>query len=110
MTAGFSGEVAGFYAKYRRGYDPEVTGWLAEAFVLDSHGIVLDLGCGTGQLTIPLAARSHAVLGMDPASSRRSRTARSPNASGYRRLPAGSGSQADKDTTADADRLTFSTL
>jgi SAM-dependent methyltransferase len=33
---------------------------------LDSHGIVLDLGCGTGQLTIPLAARAHAVIGMDP--------------------------------------------
>ena len=66
MNAGFSGEVAGFYAKYRRGYDPEVTGWLAEAFALGTDGIVLDLGCGTGQLTIPLAARSHAVLGMDP--------------------------------------------
>lgn len=66
MTAGFSGEVAGFYAKYRRGYDPAVTDWLADAFRLDSQGIALDLGCGTGQLTIPLAARSHAVIGMDP--------------------------------------------
>jgi ubiquinone/menaquinone biosynthesis C-methylase UbiE len=66
MTAGFSGEVAGFYARYRRGYGPEVTDWLAEAFLLASHGIVLDLGCGTGQLTIPLAVRAHAVLGMDP--------------------------------------------
>lgn len=66
MTAGFSGEVVGFYAKYRRGYDPAVTDWLADAFRLDSRGIALDLGCGTGQLTIPLAARSHAVIGMDP--------------------------------------------
>jgi SAM-dependent methyltransferase len=66
MNAGFSGEVADFYAKYRRGYDREAIGWLAEAFLLDSHGIVLDLGCGAGQLTIPLAAHSHAVIGMDP--------------------------------------------
>jgi SAM-dependent methyltransferase len=66
MSAGFSGEVAGFYARYRRGYDPEVTGWLAEAFPLGRRGIVLDLGCGTGQLTIPLAARCRAVIGMDP--------------------------------------------
>jgi SAM-dependent methyltransferase len=66
MTAGFSGEVAGFYARYRRGYDAAVTGWLAEAFLLPSNGIVLDLGCGTGQLTIPLATRARAVIGMDP--------------------------------------------
>jgi SAM-dependent methyltransferase len=66
MTAGFSGEVAGFYARYRRGYDAAVTGWLAERFRLDSHGVVLDLGCGTGQLAIPLAARAAAVIGMDP--------------------------------------------
>lgn len=66
MSAGFSGEVAGFYQRYRRGYDRQVVGWLAEAFALGSKGIVLDLGCGTGQLTIPLAAHSGAVIGMDP--------------------------------------------
>jgi SAM-dependent methyltransferase len=66
MSAGFSGEVADFYAKYRRGYDPAVIDWLATTFRLDSDGVVLDLGCGTGQLTIPLAARSRAVIGMDP--------------------------------------------
>jgi ubiquinone/menaquinone biosynthesis C-methylase UbiE len=66
MPAGFSGEVVDFYAKYRRGYDPVVIDWLAEAFTLDNHGVVLDLGCGTGQLTIPVAARAHAVIGMDP--------------------------------------------
>jgi 2-polyprenyl-3-methyl-5-hydroxy-6-metoxy-1,4-benzoquinol methylase len=62
MSGGFSGEVAGLYAKYRRGYDPEVIDWLAQTFGLDSHGIVLDLGCGTGHLAIPLAARSRAVV------------------------------------------------
>lgn len=66
MSAGFSGEVVDFYAKYRRGYDPAVIDWLAETFGLDGQGIVLDLGCGTGQLTIPMAARSRAAIGMDP--------------------------------------------
>ena len=47
MTAGFSGEVAGFYSKYRRGYSPAVTDWIAEAFRLNSQGIAVDLGCGT---------------------------------------------------------------
>ena len=66
MSAGFSGEVVEFYAKYRRGYAQDVIGWLAEAFALADHGVLLDLGCGTGQLTVPLAARAHAVIGMDP--------------------------------------------
>lgn len=66
MSAGFSGEVAGFYSKYRRGYGAEVIDWLAATFGLDGGGVVLDLGCGTGQLTIPLAARARAVIGMDP--------------------------------------------
>jgi len=33
-----------------------------QTFGLDSHGIVLDLGCGTGHLAIPSAARSRAVV------------------------------------------------
>jgi SAM-dependent methyltransferase len=66
MSAGFSGEVAEFYARYRRGYDHEVVGWLTKTMRLDSQCIVLDLGCGTGQLTIPLAANARAVVGMDP--------------------------------------------
>jgi SAM-dependent methyltransferase len=66
MTAGFSGEVADFYAKYRRGYDPVVIDWLADTFGLDSQAVVLDLGCGTGQLTVPVAARARVVIGMDP--------------------------------------------
>jgi len=66
MSAGFSGEVADFYSKYRRGYGPAVIDWLAEAFALLNHGVVVDLGCGTGQLAIPLAGRAQAVIGIDP--------------------------------------------
>lgn len=66
MSLGFSGDVAGYYAKYRRGYPPEVIDVLCESFALTADDTVLDLGCGTGQLTVPLAARTGRVVGLDP--------------------------------------------
>ncbi|MFE3268877.1 class I SAM-dependent methyltransferase [Streptomyces sp. NPDC059215] len=66
MTMGFSGEVAAYYAKYRRGYSSQVLDVLQAALELDANDVVLDLGCGTGQLAIPLASRVRSVIGMDP--------------------------------------------
>jgi ubiquinone/menaquinone biosynthesis C-methylase UbiE len=66
MPGDFSGEVAAFYAQYRRGYPPEFVGMLAEALQLGLDDVTADIGCGTGQLTIPLAGRVRAVVGMDP--------------------------------------------
>ncbi|MCZ7437703.1 class I SAM-dependent methyltransferase [Micromonospora sp. WMMC241] len=66
MTSGFSGEVATYYARHRRGYPPEVLDALTATFHLGAEDTVIDLGCGTGQLSIPLAARIGAVLGVDP--------------------------------------------
>jgi ubiquinone/menaquinone biosynthesis C-methylase UbiE len=63
---GFGGEVAEFYHQYRRGYPPAVIDVLTSAFDLTSDDIVIDLGCGTGQLTLPVAHRVHAVAGVDP--------------------------------------------
>lgn len=63
---GFSGEVADFYHKYRHGYPPAVIDILADAFALSADDVVIDLGCGTGQLTLPIAKRVRAVVGMDP--------------------------------------------
>ncbi|WP_181774545.1 class I SAM-dependent methyltransferase [Amycolatopsis pittospori] len=62
----FSGEVAGFYQRYRRGYPAEVLDALVAEFGLTAEDVALDLGCGTGQLTLPLAGRTRAVVGMDP--------------------------------------------
>ncbi|MEU0515999.1 methyltransferase domain-containing protein [Amycolatopsis sp. NPDC006125] len=63
MIQEFAGDVASDYARFRRGYRAEVFDLLAAEFPL---GRVLDLGCGTGQLTVPMAARAGAVIGMDP--------------------------------------------
>ncbi|WP_410641882.1 class I SAM-dependent methyltransferase [Amycolatopsis sp. lyj-346] len=67
MTApAFGGEVSEYYQRFRRGYPAEVADRLAAAFALTRDDVVLDLGCGTGQLTRALAPRAGAVLGMDP--------------------------------------------
>jgi ubiquinone/menaquinone biosynthesis C-methylase UbiE len=62
----FGGEVAEFYQRYRRGYPAEVFDTLVREFGLSREDVVLDLGCGTGQLTLPLAGRTRSVIGMDP--------------------------------------------
>lgn len=66
MDPGFGGEVAGLYHQYRRGYPPAVIDTLAGTFGLTRDDIVIDLGCGTGQLTLPIASRVRAVVGIDP--------------------------------------------
>ncbi len=63
---GFSGEVTDFYHRYRRGYPDAVLDALAGAFGLNRQDVVVDLGCGTGQLTLPMARRVRAVVGVDP--------------------------------------------
>ena len=62
----FSGEVAGFYARFRRGYPGEILDAVIDLTALHANDIVLDLGCGTGQLTLPLARRVRVAVGMDP--------------------------------------------
>ena len=55
-----------YYAAHRPGYGAETVGYLCERFALDADARVLDLGCGAGQLTIPLARHAGEVVGMDP--------------------------------------------
>ncbi|MFD6161994.1 class I SAM-dependent methyltransferase [Nocardia sp. NPDC060256] len=58
--------TAWHYARYRPDYPQSFFGDLVERFHLDSTGRLLDLGCGTGQLAIPLALHVAEVVGMDP--------------------------------------------
>jgi ubiquinone/menaquinone biosynthesis C-methylase UbiE len=62
----FSGEVADYYSRFRRGYPPAVTDFLVGELGVGAEDVVVDLGCGTGQLTIPLASRVRHVVGVDP--------------------------------------------
>lgn len=60
--------TAPYYRKYRRPY-PHV--WLDEIrdfFNLDGTGKLLDLGCGTGELAVPLSKYVTEVIGIDPSS------------------------------------------
>jgi SAM-dependent methyltransferase len=66
VDLGFRGEVAEFYHQFRRGYPDAAIDALAAAFGLTASDVVADLGCGTGQLTLPLAGRVRAVVGVDP--------------------------------------------
>jgi tRNA/tmRNA/rRNA uracil-C5-methylase (TrmA/RlmC/RlmD family) len=66
MDPGFRGEVADVYHEYRRGYPSAVIAAVADAFKLTGDDVVVDLGCGTGQLALPIARRARAVVGVDP--------------------------------------------
>jgi SAM-dependent methyltransferase len=66
MGLGFSGEVADLYHRYRHGYPAAAVDALVGAFGLTGQDVVVDLGCGTGQLALPMAARVRAVIGVDP--------------------------------------------
>ncbi|MFC5994048.1 class I SAM-dependent methyltransferase [Pseudonocardia hispaniensis] len=62
----FAGEIAEYYARYRRGFPPPVLDRLIEVLEVGPEDLVIDLGCGTGQLAIPMALRVRHVLGVDP--------------------------------------------
>lgn len=64
--ANFSGDQARYYAAYRRGYPAAVLDVLTDTFGLGVDSVVLDLGCGTGQLSLPLAHVAGTVIGADP--------------------------------------------
>lgn len=69
ITAGderriFAG-AASYYAKYRPRYPEEMFAFLRQYFKLDGKGSLLDLGCGTGQILLPLSKDFKEVVGLD---------------------------------------------
>ena len=58
--------TAYYYARFRPAYTLEFFGLLQRAFHLDGTGRLLDLGCGTGQIALPLSLFFGEVVAMDP--------------------------------------------
>lgn len=58
--------TAWHYARYRPGYPQVFFDDLVQRFHPDGTGRLLDLVCGTGQLTLPLAEHVTEAVGMDP--------------------------------------------
>lgn len=55
-----------YYARYRTGYPPDGVAALAARTGLDAGEDAVDIGCGSGQLAIPLARHARHVLAIDP--------------------------------------------
>ncbi|WP_063040120.1 class I SAM-dependent methyltransferase [Nocardia pseudovaccinii] len=66
FSTGLFAGTAWHYARYRPSYPQPFLDDLVERFHLDRTGRLLDLGCGTGQLTIPLAPHVAEAVGIDP--------------------------------------------
>jgi SAM-dependent methyltransferase len=60
------GSAAAYYARYRPEYPRGMVDALAAKTCLDGTQRVLDIGCGTGQITIPLARRAREIVAIDP--------------------------------------------
>jgi SAM-dependent methyltransferase len=58
--------TAWHYARFRPGYPEALIAEIVDRFHLDGTGRLLDLGCGTGQLTLRLAGHVDEAVGMDP--------------------------------------------
>lgn len=58
--------TAQYYAQYRAGYPKEFFDHISDLFNLNAQSRVLDLGCGTGQIAIPLAKVVKEVVAVDP--------------------------------------------
>lgn len=62
----FFKSTAWYYARYRRPYPKKLFENIVEHYHLAGQGRLLDLGCGTGEITIPLAPHFKEAIGLDP--------------------------------------------
>jgi ubiquinone/menaquinone biosynthesis C-methylase UbiE len=58
--------TADYYERNRPTYPQEVFDWVITEHKLDSRGRLLDVGCGTGQVALPLSQWFDEVIAIDP--------------------------------------------
>ena len=66
--------VADAYDRFRPGYPAEIAGDVAALAQLSSDARILEIGCGTGQLTRQFAERGYSMVALEPGASLAART------------------------------------
>lgn len=95
-----------YYAEYRPGYGDRAIEHLHGRFQLDRSARVLDLGCGAGQIAIPLSDHVGGVVGMDPNDAMLEQARARADAEGRENIEWKRGSDADLDDSLGTFRLT----
>lgn len=95
-----------YYATYRPGYGDDAIAYLVDRFDLGGDARVLDLGCGTGDLAVPLAGHAGEVVGMDPNEQMLREARARAEAAGRENVEWVVGSDADLDESLGPVRLT----
>ncbi|SEB18092.1 MULTISPECIES: class I SAM-dependent methyltransferase [unclassified Mycobacterium] len=100
--------TAWHYARFRPNYPAVVINELVQQLRLDGTGRLLDLGCGTGQLTLPLAGHVAEAVGVDPESGMLAEATRQAEAQGVTNVFWRQGSSAHLPT--DLGRFSIATI
>jgi ubiquinone/menaquinone biosynthesis C-methylase UbiE len=66
MTGTAFAGVAAEYERYRVPYPADVFDWIRSEYRLDGRGRLLDVGCGTGYVCLPLSRWFEDVVAIDP--------------------------------------------
>jgi SAM-dependent methyltransferase len=59
-------QIAALYDEVRPSYDQEVIDAIVSFAQLVSNSRILEIGCGTGQITIPFAHRGYSIVALEP--------------------------------------------
>ena len=62
----FGGETAEFYLRYRRDLPADQAARLSVMAQLRPDDVLVDLGCGTGQIAVPMSEHCDVVVAVDP--------------------------------------------